>query len=99
MHDPDDPARWDAARPPLAVPESAEPPAGEGADDPLIVWFLSLTPTERVRSRRTSSTARGSSGMDFAPRFLEMLRVLAQHQVDLILVGGLAAIVDAPEGG
>lgn len=48
MHDPDDPARWDAARPPLAVPESAEPPAGEGDDDSLIVWFLSLTPTERV---------------------------------------------------
>jgi hypothetical protein len=32
--------------------------------------------------------------MDFAPRFLEMLRVLARHQVELILVGGLAAIVE-----
>jgi hypothetical protein len=37
--------------------------------------------------------------MGFAPRFLEMLRVLARHQVELILVGGLAAIVDVSEGG
>ncbi len=33
MHDLDDPARWEAQ---------------EEDDDPLIVWFLSLTPTERV---------------------------------------------------
>lgn len=32
--------------------------------------------------------------MGFAPRFLEMLRVLARHQVEMILVGGLAAIVE-----
>jgi len=32
--------------------------------------------------------------MDFAPRFLEILRVLARHQVEVILVGGLAAIVE-----
>jgi hypothetical protein len=43
MHDLDDPAQREATR-----PESAEPPAQEGDDDPLIVWFLSLTPTERV---------------------------------------------------
>jgi len=43
MHDPDD-----SAGAPIATPESTEPPAAEGDDDPLILWFLSLTPTERV---------------------------------------------------
>jgi hypothetical protein len=32
--------------------------------------------------------------MDFAPRFLEILRILARHRVEVILVGGLAAIVE-----
>ena len=32
----------------LAEPKTAEPLLGEGEDDPLILWFLGLTPTQRV---------------------------------------------------
>lgn len=32
--------------------------------------------------------------MDFAPKFIQILKVLARHEVELILVGGLAAIVE-----
>jgi hypothetical protein len=31
--------------------------------------------------------------MDSAPRFIEILKVLSRHEVELILVGGLAAII------
>jgi hypothetical protein len=31
--------------------------------------------------------------MDSAPKFLEILKVLSRHEVEFILVGGLAAIV------
>lgn len=27
-----------------------EPPIGEGEDDPLILWFLSLTPLQRLEA-------------------------------------------------
>jgi hypothetical protein len=32
--------------------------------------------------------------MDSAPRFIEILTVLARHEVELILVGGVAAIIE-----
>ena len=32
--------------------------------------------------------------MDSAPRLLETLKVLARHDVDFILVGGMAAILE-----
>jgi hypothetical protein len=32
----------------LEEPRTAEPLPGEGEDDPLILWFLTLTPTQRV---------------------------------------------------
>lgn len=32
----------------LTEPERAEPALGEGDDDPLILWFLSLTLTQRL---------------------------------------------------
>lgn len=47
MLDPDDPARRAAAGAPVAD-QHADPSAADGDDDPLILWFLSLTPTERV---------------------------------------------------
>jgi len=33
---------------PIVERKNPEPPALEGEDDPLILWFLSLTPTQRV---------------------------------------------------
>lgn len=47
MPDPDDLARRSAAGAPPAD-AGMEPPAAESDDDPLILWFLSLSPTERV---------------------------------------------------
>ncbi|HBL29969.1 MAG TPA: hypothetical protein DD490_24280 [Acidobacteria bacterium] len=32
--------------------------------------------------------------MDFAPKFVEILKVLAGHDVELIVVGGMAAIIE-----
>jgi hypothetical protein len=32
--------------------------------------------------------------MDFAPKFVEILKVLARHEVEFILVGGVAAILE-----
>lgn len=30
--------------------ELIDPPLGEGDDDPLILWFLSLTPMQRLKA-------------------------------------------------
>ena len=30
--------------------EPIDPPLGEGDDDPLILWFLSLTPMQRLQT-------------------------------------------------
>jgi hypothetical protein len=35
---------------PSRGPEPAEPPLGEGDDDALILWFLSLTPAQRLET-------------------------------------------------
>lgn len=32
--------------------------------------------------------------MESAPKFVEILKVLARHEVELILVGGVAAIIE-----
>ena len=46
MSNPDDSARWAGTS--IEEPQTTEPPVGDGEDDPLILWFLSLTPTQRV---------------------------------------------------
>jgi hypothetical protein len=40
--------RSDAEDVPRAEPEPADPPVGEGEDDPLILWFLSLSLAQRL---------------------------------------------------
>lgn len=35
---------------PTKVLDSIDPPLGEGDDDPLILWFLSLTPMQRLKA-------------------------------------------------
>jgi hypothetical protein len=45
MNDPADFARLAAEGASII---EAEPPLGEGEDDPLILWFLSLTPIQRL---------------------------------------------------
>jgi hypothetical protein len=48
MSRPADPGRHTAADDSIAAPEPLEVPVGEGDDDPLILWFLSLTLTQRL---------------------------------------------------
>jgi len=48
MSDPGDPAHPTAEGAPIDELKPLEPPPGEGEDDPLILWFLSLTLTERL---------------------------------------------------
>lgn len=40
----------DDQKPPTGASASIEPPIGEGDDDPLILWFLSLTPMQRLKT-------------------------------------------------
>jgi len=48
MTDPGDPARPTAEGAPHDELGPLEPPPGDGEDDPLILWFLSLTLRERL---------------------------------------------------
>lgn len=48
MGDPDDGAQWTPAGEPIGGREASKPSEGDAEDDPLILWFLSLTPTQRV---------------------------------------------------
>lgn len=35
---------------PTSASAQIDPPLGEGDDDPLILWFLSLTPLQRLKA-------------------------------------------------
>lgn len=48
MSHPADPGRRTPADASIVEPEPLHPPVGEGDDDPLILWFLSLTLTQRL---------------------------------------------------
>jgi hypothetical protein len=48
MSHPPDPHAVDEPDTPQAGPEVSEPPVGEGEDDHVILWMLSLTPTQRL---------------------------------------------------
>jgi hypothetical protein len=36
--------------PPTIASAQIDPPLGEGDDDPLILWFLSLSPMQRLKA-------------------------------------------------
>lgn len=40
----------DDREPPATASEPIDPPLGEGDDDPLILWFLSLSPMQRLKA-------------------------------------------------
>jgi len=48
MSHPPDPRAIDEADAPGSDSEASEPPVGEGEDDHVILWMLSLTPTQRL---------------------------------------------------
>lgn len=73
MSDPEH-SRSDDGRRPSAGPEPDDCPVGEGEYDPLILWMLSLTPTERVE------VAQGY--LDGDARFQDKLIAGTRHGTD-----------------
>jgi hypothetical protein len=63
----------------------------DGVDVSLIRWFLGLSPGEHASSRTPSTPSPGSESGVQPTDFEAILRVLAGHKVDLVVVGGVAA--------
>jgi hypothetical protein len=82
----------DTATPARSDERGAEPATDDGVDLSLVRWTLSLTPSDSM-SCKPSSTPWSSCEVSAAPRFRDALAVLARHQVRHVIVGGVAAVL------
>lgn len=85
----------DPSRGPGPLPDYGEPDPETGLepqDLEQIRWMLSLTPIERLRYAQRFAPPRSCS-VPVEPDFLAILEILDRHGVELVICGGIAAIL------